>query len=157
MIQFQTTDEKLISNYNDYIRIKELLNKILDVRNYLLENNIIKLKPWLGHRYCKGDFTLTDIKIKNHLFKKHILQTYFNTDEINFYKYIKVEYYKYLLSRISDLPVISYYNSICVTPKWLSDEATDELGLLMIEDVVEVKMKIKKIIKCRMNNMTIEI
>ena len=136
---YNTTDENIISIYNDYVNIKQIITRMKMLKNKLLAEKIIKeSNSYIVLANDKFSYTssskLTKVLIKDYISNDH--RTYHDIDK---------KYYKY---NIRD--EVMYHDNDDTYIQFI-----DTIGTFRFNDMYELKYKLKRLLKCKLLNINI--
>ena len=139
MTIYHTTDSNIISIHNDYKKIKQITQRMKDLKMKLLNEKIIKeSQNYIVFTNDKFSYT-SYIK-----FKKAFIRDYIS-DDYEAYNNIDKKYYKY---NIRD--EVMYHDNDDTYIQFI-----DTIGTFRFNDMYELKYKLKRLLKCKLLNINI--
>jgi hypothetical protein len=147
MTVFNTNNKKIIAYYDDYLKIKQLIDDLKLLKEYLLENRIIKQsKTYTVLEDDKYSYTYA-LKLD-----KILLRDYITNEQQELYLDITEKYYNYQYISKNNTE-LRYIDKIFVRKKNNLENLT-QFNFYMLE---RQKKIIKDLIKAEFNNTPIRI
>jgi hypothetical protein len=148
MTVFNTNNKKIIAYYDDYLKIKQLIDDLKLLKEYLLENRIIKQsKTYTVLEDDKYSYTYA-LKLD-----KILLRDYITNEQQELYLDISEKYYNYNF-RGKNFTDLVYVDTIFIPFKKKNLENLTQFNFYMLE---RQKKIIKELIKAEFNNTPIRI
>jgi hypothetical protein len=148
MTVFNTNNKKVIAYYEDYLKIKQLIADMKSLKEYLLENRIIKQsKTYTVLEDDKYSYTYA-LKLD-----KILLRDYITNEQQELYLDISEKYYNYNF-RGKNFTDLVYVDTIFIPFKKKNLENLTQFNFYMLE---RQKKIIKELIKAEFNNTPIRI
>lgn len=145
MTVFETSNKKVIYYYGDYQRIKKLIADMLDLKNYLIENKIIKQnKTYVVLHNDKFSYSSSS------KLKKVLLRDYITKEQQEIFIDIIEKYYKYSFDQNNNGEFVNVVNA--PNPYCLND-----LPQFYFSALYRFKKVIKTLIRYELNNKRIKI
>ena len=150
MIYNNITNEEVINLNEDYQLIKKLISELEELKNYLIDNRIIKQ----SNTYI----VMNDFKFNYNSYKKYrniLIYNYITQNQFIFLNRIYSLTYKFIFS-IEDNFLVNNTN-LYYSEEELNEIVKDIFGLFKFGTLYEIKRKIKALIINKINNTEIRI
>ena len=148
MIYNNITNEEVINLYEDYQMIKQLISELEELKNYLIDNRIIKQ----SNTYI----VMNDFKFNYNSYKKYrniLIYNYITQNQFIFLNRIYSLTYKFIFS-IEDNFLVNNTN-LYYSEEELNEIVKDIFGLFKFGTLYEIKRKIKALILNKINKTEI--
>ena len=148
MIYNNITNEEVINLYEDYQMIKQLISELEELKNYLIDNRIIKQ----SNTYI----VMNDFKFNYNSYKKYrniLIYNYIAQNQFSFLNRIYSLTYKFIFS-IEDNFLVNNTN-LYYSEEELNEIVKDIFGLFKFGTLYEIKRKIKALILNKINKTEI--
>jgi len=148
MIYNNITNEEVISLYENYQLIKQLISEIEDLKNYLTVNKIIK--------QSNNYIVINGYNFNHNSHKKYrdiLFKDFISTDQVNFLNRIYSLTYKHIFSLDDDS--LLYNNNINKSEQKINEIVKSIFAFFKLDELYEIKKKIKVMIVNKINNTEI--
>lgn len=150
MTIYETDNEQVITYYEYYLNLKTLINELKELKKYLNDNNIIKRSD--GYIVLKNDkFGYRSYK----KYRKILLNNYISQDKIMFVEKLFMIIQKYQLYDGRNDYELIYNSEINLSSEEIKEMTLDVFGLLDLDTLINIKLKLRKLIEAELFNIHI--